>query len=267
MIRRPAVAGQFYPSAPKRLTADVLSHLKEGVTKRPAVGIVSPHAGYMYSGSVAGEVFSRVALPKDLIVLGVNHRGIGSPCALVEQGRWEMPNGDAPIHEELAAALLGESSSLRDDAGAHAFEHSIEVQLPFIQHVRPDFRFVPIALQHVSYDTCAEVGSALARVVRAHDGPVLLVASNDMTHFESKESAEKKDMLAIERILALDPKGLFETVHRHGISMCGVIPTTVMLVAAKELGAKKAELVRYATSGDVTGDYRDVVGYAGVIVE
>jgi AmmeMemoRadiSam system protein B len=153
-----------------------------------------------------------------------------------------------------------------DDPGAHAMEHSIEVQVPFLQCLRPEVTIVPIGLSHITYDACQEIGQAVVQGIQDYGKEVLLVASTDMTHYESQEAAKAKDKLAIDRILDLDPKGLYETVSKHGISMCGVIPTTIVLEACKVFGAKRAELVQYATSGDVTGDYAQVVGYAGFIV-
>jgi len=180
-----------------------------------------------------------------------------------------MPLGPVPINETLAESILKASTSgvkIKDDPGAHAMEHSIEVQVPFLQFLRPEVSIVPIALSHLAYDVCKEIGRALVQGIQDYGKEVLLVASTDMTHYESQESARAKDELAIDRILDLDPEGLHETVSRHRISMCGVIPTTIVLEACKVLGAGKAELVRYATSGDVTGDYAQVVGYAGFIV-
>jgi AmmeMemoRadiSam system protein B len=223
----------------------------------------------MYSGGVAGAVFSQIHIPAAAVILGPNHRGMGANVALTASGIWEMPLGPVPINNALAESILKVSTSgvkMKDDPEAHAVEHSIEVQVPFLQFLRPDVSIVPIALSHLSYDACQEIGQALAQGIQDCGKEVLLVASTDMTHYESEESAKAKDKLAIDRILGLDPKGLYETVARHRISMCGVIPTTIVLEACKALGAGKAELVQYATSGDVSGDYAQVVGYAGFIV-
>jgi AmmeMemoRadiSam system protein B len=267
MIRQPAVANQFYPGSETDLKRDVSGRIK-GVQKRgKALGLVCPHAGYVYSGDVAGAVYSQAQITRDVIVMGPNHHGIGAPFSLMARGKWQMPGGDIDINEKLANLLLEESSWLSDDNDAHMQEHSVEVQLPFIQHMQPEAEFVPIVLGRAGFETCEEIGLAIARAIKKYGDPVVIIASTDMTHYEPQESAKKKDQLAIDRILALDPAGLLDTVNTNNISMCGVIPTTITLVATKGLGATKANLVAYATSGDVSGDYSYVVGYAGFIIE
>ncbi len=267
MVRQPAVAGQFYPGAPGELAAQVNEFMKVEAEPEPALMVVSPHAGYMYSGRTAGQVVGRVDVPPRVILVGPNHRGLGAQAALMTQGQWETPLGLVTLDEELAARLLEHSRLLEEDTLAHQFEHSLEVQVPFLQARRPDLKLTPLCLGSLSYAACQEIGQALAQVVQALDQPVLLVASTDMSHYEPVEAARQKDMKAIEHILALDPQGLYDTVRNLGITMCGVLPTTVCLVAAKHLGAEKAELVEYTNSGAATGDYRQVVGYAGLIVK
>ena len=268
MSRTPAVANMFYPGDTRRLKEQLHSFVKPVAEPRKVLAAISPHAGYMYSGGVAGAVFSQIRIPQAAVILGPNHRGIGAPVALAASGTWDMPLGPVPINAALAGLLLQAlpHSTIKDDPQAHTMEHSIEVQIPFLQVLRSDVSIVPIALSHLRYPSCREIGQALAKGVQDYGNEVLLVASTDMTHYESQEVARSQDQLAIEQILALDAKGLYETVARHNISMCGVIPTTIVLTACKELGATKAELVQYATSGDVTGDYAQVVGYAGFIV-
>jgi MEMO1 family protein len=266
MSRKPAVAGQFYPLNPDALEREVSSFLGPGGAKERAVGVVSPHAGYVYSGKVAGMVFSRVEVPASVIILGPNHRGVGAGVAVAARGEWEMPFGKVPIDEDLAGAILESSKLAADDERAHAFEHSLEVQVPFIRQIRPDFRLVPICLGRLSLPECLALGHDLAAAVGRHGGDVLIVASSDMTHYEPAKAAEKKDRMVIDRMLHLDPEAVYDTVRDNGITMCGVIPVTVMLAAAKALGARKAELVGYMTSGDTSGDYESVVGYAGIIV-
>ncbi len=268
MSRTPAVANMFYPGSKGHLREQLNSLVRPLADPKTVVAAISPHAGYMYSGGVAGAVFSRIRIPETVVILGPNHRGIGAPIALAASGAWDMPLGSVRINEALAEEILKVEvpHQIKADTDAHAMEHSIEVQVPFLQVLRPEVTIVPIALSHVVYDACQQTGEALARGVRSYGKEVLLVASTDMTHYESQKSAKEKDKLAIDRILDLDPEGLYETVSRHGISMCGVIPTTIMLEACQVLGADKAELVRYATSGDVTGDNAQVVGYAGFIV-
>ena len=269
MSRMPAVANMFYPGDKSRLEEQLNVFVKPVPEPKGVLAAISPHAGYMYSGGVAGAVFSQIRVPDTVVILGPNHRGLGATVAVNTSGVWDMPLGPVPINEALAEAILQVSTSvvkMKDDSEAHEMEHSIEVQVPFLQFLQPELSIVPIALSHLNYDACQEIGHALAQGVKDYSKEVLLVASTDMTHYESQETAKAKDKLAIDRILDLDPKGLHETVVRHGISMCGVIPTTIVLDACKVMGAGNAELVQYATSGDVTGDYAQVVGYAGFIV-
>lgn len=269
MLRSPAVANMFYPGDKDRLKEQLSTYIRAVPEPKRVLAAVSPHAGYIYSGGVAGAVFSQIRIPDAVVILGPNHRGLGASVALSASGTWDMPLGSVPINEAMAESILKVSTSgvkIKDDPGAHAMEHSIEVQVPFLQFLRPEVSIVPIALSHLTYDACQEIGQALVQGIQDYGKEVLLVASTDMTHYESQKSAKEKDKLAIDRILDLDPAGLYETVSRHGISMCGVIPTTIVLEACKVLGAGKAELVRYATSGDVTGDNAQVVGYAGFIV-
>lgn len=267
MKREPAVADQFYPADKRSLTRQIESFMKEVKTKEDVMGVVSPHAGYIYSGKVAGAVFSRINIPEDVVILGPNHRGYGVDCAIMITGTWNMPHGPVNINSTLAHLILDNSRYLTDDHGSHLYEHSLEVQVPFVQYVRPDFRLVPITLSRADFKVCEDIGLALAKAIVDYGKKVLIVASTDMTHYESQESAQEKDQRAIKKILELDAKGLLETVIAHDISMCGVIPTTILLVACKALGATEAHLIEYATSGDITGDYFQVVGYAGLTIK
>lgn len=264
-LRKPAVAGQFYPGTREQLDRTV-REMAIQVPKARALGVLVPHAGYVYSGAVAGEVFASVDLPRAFVILGPNHTGIGPPASIMTAGAWQMPDGDVPVDSDLAAAILSHSGVLAADDAAHAHEHSIEVQLPFLQNLAGDIRFVPICLMAGDPGSCRDVGHAVAAAVRDAAEPVLVVASSDMTHYENSEEAERKDHMAIERMLELDADGLLETVAKHRISMCGYAPAAAMLRACRELGAGSARLVRYATSGDVSGDYEQVVGYAGIVV-
>ncbi len=265
-IRRPAVAGQFYPSAPRELDLMVRQYTRDGAEKLHARAVVVPHAGYVYSGAVAGEVFSNLALPDRFVIFCPNHTGLGADAAIMTRGAWQMPWGDVPVDGPLAARLLSRSPVLEDDPSAHRAEHSLEVQLPFIHRFRDDFRIVPVALGRMSLDQCRALGEATASAVRDEASPPLIVASSDMTHYEPDPVARKKDERAIAQILALDPEGLYRTVRSERISMCGVIPATVALFAAIALGATSARLVKYATSADASGDYGQVVGYAGLAI-
>jgi len=221
----------------------------------------------MYSGHVAGAVYGAVAVPQTALILGLNHTGVGSQAAVMSRGVWAMPMGDVVIDEDLARVLLDSSRYLEDDVQAHLYEHSLEVQVPFLQYRQPGLAIVPVCLGSLPIEVCQEIGAAVAAAVQRAGRPVLIVASTDMTHYEPLARAEEQDGLAIERILSLDPAGLYKVVRDRRISMCGVVPTTVALVAALGLGAKACRLVRYATSGDITGDYSRVVGYAGFILE
>ncbi len=265
-VRHPAVAGRFYPARPEVLMRDVQSYLATAGEKIEAAGCVVPHAGYMYSGSVAGAVYARLALPERFIVLCPNHTGMGKPLAIMSEGAWDTPLGQAEIDHELAVELRNADRHISEDADAHRAEHALEVQLPFLQALRRQFKFVPIVVGVGSYEPLAELGEAIALVVAAHDDRILIIASSDMNHYESDAITRVKDSKAIEQILKLDPKGLFDVVLTEDISMCGYGPTVAMLTASKRLGAESAELIKYATSADVSGDRDAVVGYAGVIV-
>ena len=267
MIRQPAVANQFYPGREKDLKEDIAGRIAEGQEREKVLALVAPHAGYVYSGNVAGTVYSKAEITDDVIVMGPNHHGIGDPFAVMKNGEWKMPGGNISINEKLAGLLVEESKWLSADNKAHIQEHSVEVQLPFIQHINPNIEFVPIVFGRADFKICEEIGMSIARAIKRYGKPVVIVSSTDMTHYESQESAKRKDKLAIDKVLSLDPSGLLETVNKNNISMCGVIPTTITLVAAMELGATKAVLVDYATSGDVSGDYSYVVGYAGFIIQ
>ncbi len=267
MIRQPAVAGKFYSSDPHELTASVEGFIDPKVVRIRAIGAVIPHAGYMYSGHVAGAVYSRLELPKRAIVLCPNHTGYGPPLSIMRSGAWQTPLGEAVIDEELCDALMKTTGLLRDDMTAHRFEHALEVQLPFMQYILgADLRFVPITVGTGEWFHLETVGNAMAEVIRNVDSQTMIIASSDMNHYESDSLTRVKDRKAIDKVLALDARGLYDVVRRERISMCGYAPTTSMLIAAGQLGATAAELVKYATSGDVSGDFDRVVGYAGIVV-
>ena len=265
-VRHPAVAGQFYPRNPKALLEDVQSYLSPHVDPVRALGCVVPHAGYMYSGHVAGAVYAHLEGPEVCIVMCPNHTGLGHPLSIMSLGAWETPLGVATIDSELSVALLDRFPELIDDADAHRKEHAIEVQLPFLQAKRPNVRFVPIAIGTRQYEMLEGLGRTIGEILSDRSEPVLVLASSDMNHYESDALTRVKDQKAIDRVLALDPRGLYEVVIGENVSMCGYGPTAAMLTAAKYLGATKAELVKYATSGDVSGDREMVVGYAGMLV-
>jgi len=268
LLRHPAVAGRFYPGDPDDLRAEAQSYLSQSTQPAPlkAIGCIAPHAGYMYSGHVAGAVFARIEIPARCIVMCPNHTGVGRALAVMSEGGWETPLGEVPIDAELAHALKQKFPALNEDSAAHRAEHAAEVELPFLQLMQPNLRFVPIALGTSQFEVLEQLGKALAEVIAEQDDPILMVASSDMNHYESDAVTRVKDHRAIERILTLDARGLFDVVTQQGVTMCGFGPAVAMLTAARQLGAKSAELVKYATSGDVSGDREMVVGYAGVVV-
>ena len=266
-VRHPAVAGQFYPKDPNQLMADVQSYLHVEARPAPAFGCVAPHAGYIYSGHVAGAVYAHVAVPERCIVLCPNHTGVGTPLSIMTNGIWETPAGNVEIDSSLATSLVNAFPVLTEDSDAHRGEHAIEVQLPFLLARRKDLKFVPIAIGTRRYELLEGVGIAMANVLESMGDRVMTIASSDMNHYESDPVTRVKDHKAIEKILALDPAGLYEVVTQENVSMCGYGPTIAMLTAAKRMGATSAELVKYATSGDVSGDRRMVVGYAGIVVK
>jgi len=266
MIRPPAVAGRFYSADTRQLARDVDQYAANGAEKIHALGCVVPHAGYIYSGHVAGAVYSSIEFPSRCILLGPRHYPRGEPMAILSEGSWQTPLGEAQIDSALAKALMRAFPRLREDPVAHQPEHSLEVQLPFLQRLVPDFRFVPVVLGTDRYPTLEELGHAVAEVVAAQKEPVLVIASSDMNHYESDVITRVKDHRAIVQIVALNPRGLYDTVRWEGITMCGYAAAVAMLVAVLDLGATKAQLIRYATSGDISGDRDQVVGYAGIVV-
>jgi AmmeMemoRadiSam system protein B len=266
MARSPAVAGRFYPEDPQALLEEVQRHLEHETPKVSAKGVIVPHAGFKYSGDVAGSVYSRIEIPDTVILLGPNHTGMGERIAIFSHGSWIMPFGDLEIDANLTKAILQNLPIAHESEEAHRFEHSLETQLPFLQYFRKQFKLVPICLMRLSFDECQLLAKAIVQAVQSYERTVLIVASSDMTHYESHTSASAKDHIAIDQILKMDSEGLFRTVEKEGITMCGVNPATVMLAACKELGATQAELARYMTSGEISGDMDQVVGYAGMIV-
>jgi MEMO1 family protein len=265
-VRHPAVAGQFYPSNPDQLRAEIESFTATDAPPFVALGCIAPHAGYMYSGHVAGAVYAHLQLPETFIIMCPNHTGMGTPLAVMSEGEWETPLGNVAINSELASDLKSRCSVLSEDSSAHRYEHAVEVQLPFLQARHEPLTFVPVAIGTGRSEALQLLGEAIAAAVKAADKPVLIIASSDMNHYESDSLTRKKDARAIERVLALDPRGLHEVVTNENISMCGYGPAVAMLTAARMLGAKSAQLIKYATSGDISGVRNHVVGYAGITV-
>ncbi len=264
--RAAAVAGQFYPSTPGALSAQLDSFLPSQ-KKEKAIAALCPHAGYIYSGGVAGSVYSRLEMPRKIVLLGPNHTGIGPQFSLMAEGAWRVPNGLLPVDAELAGRILEEVPFFTVDETAHEYEHSLEVQLPFIAHLRPDASIVPVTMMPGLIEYLEKAGHGLARAISSQKEDVLMVVSSDMSHYVPDSTAREKDRLAIDRVLGLDPEGLFETINENRISMCGYIPAILMLYAAKMLGAEGGRLVSYDTSASASGDKDQVVGYAGIIIK
>lgn len=269
----PAVAGRFYPASAAELEREVDDYLRRGATDAPpvrAAGVMAPHAGYVYSGGVAGQVFARVAVPERAIILCPNHTGMGRRIAVIAAGSFRIPGADVPVDHELAQAILAEVPGAGSDPSAHRFEHAIEVELPFLLSRQPALRIVPMVLAGLSEDEAIDLGKALERAVRrvgAEPGvDVLLVASSDMSHFLPDDVTRRVDRMALEPLLGYDASGLYRTVVQNDISMCGFIPATAMLSYAVQAAAEQPSLVGYATSGDAFGDRDRVVGYAGVVI-
>ncbi len=266
IVRHPVVAGRFYPEEARVLREEVSSYISPTNHKIPALGCIVPHAGYVYSGHVAGAVYSKIAISNRCIVLCPNHTGRGQPLSIMSSGEWETPLGHVPIDSALASALKEKLAFLAEDPEAHRAEHATEVQIPFLQVLNPQFSIVPITVGTGQFEMLEALGFAMAEVLVQESKPVLMIASSDMNHYESDQITRLKDRKAIDQILALDARGLFDVVAKENISMCGFGPVVAMLTAARQLRATHAELVKYATSGDVSGDRNMVVGYAGVTV-
>lgn len=278
-LRKPAVAGSFYAGDSKALNTQIEKCFlhKIGPSEIPLtnpkrksniIGLVSPHAGYIYSGPVAANGFYKIALdgkPDTIIVLGPNHRGFGKDISIMAEGKWETPLGKLEIDTDIAEKIIKNSKIIRNDEKAHQYEHSIEVQLPFIQYIfGNDIKFVPICMTRQDINTDIEIAQSISSSVV--DKNILIIASSDFTHYEPQEYAKTVDKQAINAILNFDPKRLYDMIYQQNLSMCGPGPITVMLIACETLGFKKSELLKYATSGDVSGMYDQVVGYASIII-
>ena len=277
----PAVAGAFYAGSERALRRQIewcFTHeLGPGEVPRPSEGplerlvaLVCPHAGYMYSGPVAAHAYARLARegrPDSVVILGPNHTGFGSSVATSVSGAWRTPLGDVEIDVRLAEAIMDRAEIVSADDEAHVYEHSIEVQLPFLQYLYGSgFKFVPICMMFQDLKTSTEVGQAIAGAVRELGLNALIIASTDLTHYEPHQVAVRKDAEVIRAIEVLDVGALYRAVEEIPVSMCGYGPTAAAMVAAKALGATKGELLKYATSGDITGDRGAVVGYVSMAI-
>lgn len=277
-IRRPYQAGSFYPGNREALKTQLnkcFEHrLGPGNPKvasdgpRNIVGLVCPHAGYFYSGHVAAHSYFKLAAdgrPDTIVILGPNHTGHGSALALMKEGAWRTPLGDVQIDEEAAKLILQRPTVIDVDDEAHTYEHSIEVQLPFLQYLYGSaFKFVPISFLIQDFESSREAGQAIGKALRGKN--IVILASTDMTHYESHATAQTKDKKALQELKRLDERAFYSTIEGNHITACGYGPVVALVTAAKLLGATKGHLLSYATSGDITEDYSAVVGYASVML-
>jgi AmmeMemoRadiSam system protein B len=265
MKREAAVAGYFYPGKKEELIQMLNFLIPKTEDKKDAKGILVPHAGYIYSGDVAGKVYGSIKLPETFIILSPNHTGKGHDISIMNAGIWNTPLGDAIINTELANKIIDNYNEIKVDPKAHEREHAGEVQLPFIQFLKSDFSFVPICIKELEYEILNKIALAIWNAIEEFRKNVLLIASSDMTHFQPATIAEKMDQMAIEQMMQLKPRKLYQTVLENNISMCGFIPAVIMIIALKKMNCTKGELIAYSNSGEKTGDYDDVVSYAGMI--
>ena len=267
-IRKPVVAGQFYPSSKEAINKQIGGFVDKEEKKLEALACMLPHAGYAFSGAVAAQTVARINIKDKIVLLGPNHTGYGSPFGIMTNGVWQTPLGEVKIDSDLADRILKKSKYLEADTLAHLYEHSLEVELPILQYFKENFEIVPIAILSNDLGDLKKVGEDIASAIKESNmaDSVMLIASSDMTHYEPQAQAKEKDEEAIKAILQLNEDALMERVRSLDISMCGYAPVVVMLSAAKLLGAKSAKLIKYQTSGDITGDNSAVVGYAGIII-
>ncbi len=266
MIRPPAVAGRFYPGEPETLARVVGSLLASSPAEEaaPAVAAMVPHAGYVYSGSVAGRVYAALRVPSRVVLLGPNHTGRGPALSLWDGGAWKIPGGEIPMDEAMGRDIRERFPEVRPDQAAHAAEHCLEVQLPFLAARAAGVRITPLVIGTSRREVLARLAGALADAFRASGEEVLLILSSDMTHYEPAEAAQRKDALAIAALQALDDGALERVVAAERISMCGYAPVLAGILAARRLGARAGRLLSYDHSGSVSGDLGSVVGYAGM---
>jgi len=276
IIRAPVVAGSFYDIDKDRLQKQISAAFKHKLGPKPCerqkfVAAIVPHAGYDYSGAVTAWIYSRIE-KANYIILGPNHQGIGVRFAIMQRGLWKTPLGEVAIKEDMAKKLMDECKILEQDVMAHQYEHSIEIQLPFLQHeFGSDFGIVPICIRNEFADetlleSCKLVGKSIANVIKKDKEKWIIIASSDFSHYVPQEVASKNDNYVIKSILKLDEKDFFSRINARNATICGFGPIAVAMVAAKSLGVKKAELLKYATSGDTTQDYSSVVGYASIVM-
>lgn len=266
-IRKPVVSGYFYPETKNALIAELNKYVSAQDKKEKIISAICPHAGYIYSGKTAGKVYERINIPETAIIIGPNHHGYGEPYAVDDSDLWETPLGRVSVNKNLAKEILDKSKYLQTDSVAHRQEHSLEVQLPFLQFINPDVEIVPILISsYYNSNPWYEIGYAIALALQQCKQQAIIISSSDFTHYEPAHQARQKDMYAIEAIVNLNPDEFLKRVSEYDISICGFAPIVSALAAAKILEAKKAILVDYSNSGEVSGDFQQVVGYAGIII-
>ncbi|MFH1282318.1 MAG: AmmeMemoRadiSam system protein B [bacterium] len=263
MIRHSIYSGTWYP----RSQEDIKDYIDPKAKPLNAIAALCPHAGWLYSGKTAGKVYSRLPVADVYVIIGPNHSGHGAPLSIYKQGVWKMPMGDVNINEETAKLIINNSEFLQEDYNAHSREHSIEVQIPFIQYFNNKAEIVPISMMSDEDEICSDIGRSISSAIKKlPNKKFLIIASSDMSHYENRKIAKDNDSYAIDQILSLNPESLLEVVSNRGISMCGAGPVASMIYAAKDLGALEAQMIHYSTSGDITGDDESVVSYAGIIL-
>lgn len=266
MVRKAVVADRFYPGNQTDLQ-DLVTKLipADNSARKKVISAISPHAGYIYSGALAAQTLSSIHIPHTVLLLGPNHTGMGLSAALSEDN-WQIPTGTIHNSKELSQILLTTSSIIQSDTQAHLQEHSLEVQLPFLHALNPDVEIVPVTLSFTSFEQCQQLGKDIATAIKSFGKDVLILVSSDMNHFKSRREGSQLDQLALSQLQKLDAYSLYSTVIKNRISMCGVIPATIGMIASIELGAQHCDLINYSDSGDISGDIESVVGYAGLII-
>lgn len=264
-MRRPAVADQFYPGNREELEQTLDNLLPRERSPQKALAVVCPHAGYIYSGALAAKTLSKVEIPPTVMLLGPNHHGLG-PTVSLSTKTWQMAQGNISVNQRVVTLLQKNCPLVDLDESGHLHEHCIEVQLPFLQRLQPKLTIVPLVLSRLSYPDCINLAKGLVQSIQESGQEVLLLASTDMNHYESRQQGGAKDQLALDQLKQFDAKGLYDTVISHRISMCGFIAVVICMLASRGLGGERVEIVGHTDSGELTGDTFQVVGYAGAII-
>jgi len=284
MIRKPAVSGLFYDNDPEDLKKTIescfthelgpgkiptLAKPKESLSKDKKIyGTIAPHAGYSYSGPVAAHAYSKLVengFPETFIILCPNHTGIGSGVSVFYEGSWETPLGNIEIDEKFSKELIKNSNIIDPDFSAHLKEHSCEVHLPFLQYFSDDFKIVPVVMWMQDFTSSEEIAKGIVKVVKSLKTSISIIASTDLTHYTPYEVASKQDSILLDKISNMDEKGLLQDIENFNITMCGYGPTIATMKATRELGASKCDMLKYSTSGNISGDLSSVVGYCSGI--